>query len=102
PGTGAHPSAWPIENSRRQNTLRLSVGDESLYPHPAFEIQFDAEARFTFFIEVNNRSETVWPGSTPDSWGRKVQFYERYQDTHEERFRVLAITTGGQARLANM
>lgn len=101
-GIGAHRADVSIENFHRENTLRLTVGDESLYPDAAFEIQYDTESRFTFFIEVDNRTETVWPGSTPDSWGRKVQFYERYQDTHEERFRVLAITTGGPARLANM
>jgi hypothetical protein len=101
-GIGAHRAGVAIENFRRENTLRLSAGDESLYPDAAFDIQLDKVSRFTFFIEVDNRTETVWPGSTIDSWGRKVQFYERYQDGRQERFRVLAITTGGQARLSNM
>jgi hypothetical protein len=99
---GAREASVSIENFRRENTVRLSVGDESLYPDGAFEIQPDPDSCFTFYIEIDNRTETVWPGNSLDSWGRKVQFYERYQDTREKRFRVLAITTGGPARLANM
>lgn len=99
---GAKRSGVSIENFGRENTVRLSVGDESLYPDSAFEIHLDPELQFKFFVEVDNRTETVWPGSTPDSWGRKVQFYERYQDCHPDRFRVLAITTGGPIRLQNM
>ena len=37
-----------------------------------------------------------------DSWQRKVRFYERYQDAKPERFRVLAVTTGGEPRLRNL
>jgi hypothetical protein len=99
---GAHRSGISIENFRRENSLRLSVGQESLYPDTAFEIHSDREFQFKFYVELDNRTETVWPGSTPDSWGRKVQFYERFQDAEDERFRVLAITTGGPARLENM
>ena len=33
---------------------------------------------------------------------RKVRFYERYQDAKPKRFRVLAVTSGGQTRLRNL
>ena len=56
---GAHRAGVAIGNFRRENTLRLKVGDETLYPDAAFEIQPDAESRYTFYIEVDNRTETV-------------------------------------------
>lgn len=99
---GAHRAGVPVEDFRRENAVRLQAGEDSLYPDSAFALRPYPEARYSFFIEIDNRSETVWPGATPDSWGRKVQFYERYQDAQAERFRVLAITTGGPQRLANM
>lgn len=99
---GARRARVAIDNFRRENTVRLSAGAESLYPDAAFEIVLGGDSRFTFFVEVDNRTETVWPGSALDSWGRKVQIYEKYQDAQVERFRVLAITTGGALRLQNM
>jgi len=84
--------------------LRLHVGDESLLPRTArFAIRPEPETPFTFYLELDNRTETVWPGSTIDSWGRKVQFYEKYQDAQAERFRVFGPSQpAAQARLANM
>lgn len=91
-----------IEDFRRENTVRLCVGDESLYPDGAFALPSETGTQFQYFVEFDNRTETVWPGSALDSWGRKVRFYERYQDAQPQRFRVLAITSGGPARLGNM
>ena len=99
---GAHAADVPIEEFRRENALRLQVGDASLFPDAAFVLCPDPETRYSFFVEIDNRSETVWPGATPDSWGRKVQFYERLQDAEDDRFRVLMVTTGSQERLRNM
>ena len=98
----AHRAGIPIENFRRENALRLSVGEESLYPDSAFELAPDPEARLSYFIEIDNRSESVRSTSSPDSWEKKVQFYERYRDAQAERFRVLVVTTGGRERLGNM
>ncbi len=98
----AHRTQIPIRNFRRENALRLRVGDDSLYPDGAFELCPDQDARFTFYLEIDNRTETVAVGSSLDSWGRKVQFYEKYQDAQADRFRVLAITTGGPERLRHM
>ncbi len=98
----AERSGIPIENFRRENALRLRVGAENLYPDGAFELLRGQDARFTFYLEIDNRSETVSVGSSFDSWGRKIQFYEKLQDAQSDRFRVLAITTGGPQRLRHM
>src|SRR5437660_4059743 len=55
---GAHQAGVSIGNFRRENTLRLKIGDESLYPDAAFEIGPEADTRFTFYIELDNRTET--------------------------------------------
>jgi hypothetical protein len=103
-GAGAFRAGAAIEDFRRENTLRLSAGDDCLYPDGAFALRLPSvdDCRFRFFLELDNRSESVWPGSSLDSWGKKVQFYERYQDAEEERFRVVTVTTGGPGRLGNM
>jgi hypothetical protein len=99
---GAYRAGIAIENFCRENTVRLRVGEDNLYPDAAFELSPDAVSRFRFLVEIDNCSETVGPGAGLNTWARKVQFYERYQDTEPERFRVLVITTGRPARLAHM
>lgn len=99
---GGYRGGLPIENFRRENTVRLGLGNGSLYPDGAFELRPDPTTRFTFYVEIDNRTETVTVGASQDSWGRKVQFYENYQDAQGERFRVLLVTTGGPRRLAHM
>lgn len=99
---GAHRAGIAIDTYARENAVRLRAGEENLYPDGAFAITPKPDARFRFFVEIDNRTETLCSTSALDTWGRKVQFYERYQDAEPERFRVLAITTGGPARLGNM
>jgi len=98
---GANRAGIPIDDFRRENALRLNVGEESLYPDAAFTLPAPT-GRFRFYLELDNRTETVRVGNSLDSWGRKVQFYEKYQDAQADRFRVLAITTGGPERLRHM
>ncbi|MBI1832253.1 MAG: replication-relaxation family protein [Planctomycetes bacterium] len=98
----AHAAGIPMEEFHRENTIRLTVSDESLYPDGAFTLLPSPQTRFSYFIELDNRTEPVRSGGIPDSWQRKVQFYERYQDKQSERFRVLVITAGGPERLGNM
>ncbi len=102
----AQESSIPVVDFHRENTLRLTVGDEHLYPDTALALQPPAqqegEETLTYFIELDNCTESVRTSGMLDSWQRKVQFYERYQDTQKERFRVLAFTTGGTQRLRNM
>jgi Replication-relaxation len=99
---GAHATGVALQEFRRENAVRLTLGEESLYPDSAFALSTGPASRYPFFLETDNRTETVWPGSSLGIWGRKVQFYERYQDAHKERFRVLAITTGGRNRMEHM
>src|ERR1051326_3813419 len=95
----AHEHDVAIVAFHRENTCRLAVGDAHLYPDNAIVLQPPASERtFTYFVELDNCTESIRSTGTMDSWQRKVQFYERYQDQHEERFRVLTFTTGGTQR----
>ena len=91
-----------IEHYRRENTLRLQLDEESLFPDGAFRLVFTDGRVFAFFLELDNSTESIKSQTSVDSWQRKVRFYERYQDSKIERFRVLAVTSGGEPRLRNL
>ena len=98
----AHQSATTVTEFHRENALRLTCEGESLYPDATFELSPRDGVRFRFFVELDNASETVAGLADLDSLGRKLAFYERYQDTLTERFRVLVITTAGPRRVENI
>jgi hypothetical protein len=98
----AHAAGIGIEDFRRENSLRLNFGEEHLFPDGAFRLVTADGRAFAFFLELDNSTESVRSQTSLDSWQRKVRFYERYQDSKSERFRVLAITTGGELRLQNL
>lgn len=97
-----HRTGIPVTRFRRENAQRLTVGDESLYPDGTFDLLPSPETCFSYFLELDNRTESIYSASTLDTWQRKVQFYERYQDAEHDRFRLLGITTGGPERLKHM
>lgn len=98
----AHRTGIPVTRFQRENAQRLSVGDESLYPDGTFDLLPSPGTCFSYFLELDNRTESIHSASTLDTWQRKVQFYEAYQDAQDDRFRLLAITTGGPERLQHM
>lgn len=82
-----------VTDGGRENAVCLTVGDQHLYPDGAFTLHLPDQRAFRFFVEIDNHSERVHTTTTAESWDRKIAFYERYQDSIEERVRVLAITT---------
>lgn len=91
-----------LENFHRENTLKLQVGTEFLYPDCAFELTDPRGQRFSYYVEVDNGTERVVSAKSVDSWERKIVLYDRHQDEAGHRFRVLVITTGGSARLTHI
>jgi hypothetical protein len=98
----AHSARIAVHDFQRENSLRLSCGEENLFPDGAFRLAGADGRSFAFFLELDNATESIRSQTSIDSWQRKVRFYERYQDGKTERFRVLAITTGGEARVQNL
>ena len=86
----------------QSETIRLHLAEESLFPDGAFRLVGADRQAFAYFLELDNSTESIRSQTSLDCWQRKVRFYERYQDAKPERFRVLAITTGGELRLRNV
>ena len=85
-----------------ENTLRLQLGDEYLYPDSSFRLLMPGEGVYSFHVELDNGSQAVHSPKDLESWQRKIRFYDRYQDQAEERFRVLIVSTRSTDRLAHI
>lgn len=83
----------------RENTLRLTVGQESLYPDCAFQLLLPTGQSFNYLVEVDNHTERIRSTKEAESWQRKIRLYEELQSASANRFRVLVITTRSGERL---
>ena len=96
----AHHRGIRLANFYRENTLRLAVGGNSLFPDCAFEIRTPDGLQLNFLVELDNGTERVRSDKDTDSWQRKIRLYEQLQDAnYPHRFRVLVVTTRSRERL---
>jgi hypothetical protein len=86
----------------RENALRLPVGGDSLSPDCAFQLHTPGGVAYSFFVELDNSTETVRSEKSLDSWQRKVALYEAFQEQHPQRFRVVIVTTASSSRLGHI
>ncbi len=100
--TAAVDAGVQVEAFHRENSLRLMLENESLYPDCAFTLRIPNRPGFTFFIELDNSTEALASPRAHDSWLKKLRFYERLQDGRAERFRVLGIVTKSPQRLDHL
>lgn len=87
----AHRSRLRFMNFYRENTLRLQVGEESLFPDAAFQLVDQAGSGFNFIAELDRSTERIRSIKDTESWERKIRFYERCQDSSKTRVRVLIV-----------
>jgi hypothetical protein len=100
---GAHRQGIALRHYYRENSLRLQVGQEHLYPDCTFELHAPDGRRFNFLVELDNGTERIESVKDADSWQRKIRLYEEYQDKiYPHRFRVLAIATRSVERLQHI
>lgn len=95
----AHRLGVGLTNYYRENSLRLSVGSESLFPDAAFQLIAPAGKALNFLVELDNSTERINSDKETDSWQRKINLYEAHADHTVERFRVLIVVQGSQDRL---
>jgi hypothetical protein len=101
--TAAHASNLELANFQRENTVRLTVGTESLYPDAAFELLTEAGRCFRFFVEIDGGTERLCTQKVAESIERKFRLYDALQDTSPDRFRLLVVVMHGSvARLKNI
>jgi hypothetical protein len=93
----AHQQGLHMVDFYRENTLRLTVGEECLFPDCAFRIR-RADQQYNFVVELDNSSERVRSVKDADSWERKIRLYDQHQDQTTDRFRVLVVTTRSRER----
>jgi hypothetical protein len=100
--TSAHQSVIRMSDIHPENTLRLEIGSERLYPDGAFSLTTSSGRGFNFCLELDCGTEALRSTKDRDSIERKIRFYDRYQDTASERFRVLFVVTRSEDRLAHI
>lgn len=98
----AYRGGVEVNSFHRENTLRLAVGEQSLYPDAAFTLQAVGRPPFRFYVELDNSTEPLASPRDCDSWQRKLRFYEALQDHVGARFRVLALVTKSPKRVQNL
>ena len=86
----------------RENSCRLPVGDESLFPDCAFQLVAPGSLPFSFFVELDNSTEVIRSDQDRDSWERKLRLYDAFQGTVPNRFRVLVLATRSSARVQHI
>lgn len=87
-----------VKDFSPENTLRLQVAQDTLFPDCGFELHRDGR-KLNFLVELDNGSERVRSDKDTDSWQRKIRLYEELQDLSPPRFRVLVVTTRSRDRL---
>lgn len=95
----AHESGVLFADVYRENSLRLQIGEESLFPDIPFQLISPDRSEFSFFTEIDAGSERIRSPKDLDSWERKIRLYDRLQDMTPKRFRVLIISTRSTERL---
>jgi hypothetical protein len=98
----AHRTGVSLSGFYRENTVRLSVGDESLFPDCGFQL-IDPDGRaFSFFVEVDGGTERIRSANDLDSWERKIRLYDHFQDHATKLFRVLIISIRSTLRVGHI
>jgi hypothetical protein len=95
----AHGAGVTFTDFYRENTLRLTVGNDCLYPDCAFQLVLPDGREFNYLVEIDNHTEQIRSTKDADSWQKKARLYDDLQSSSPSRFRVLVITTRSGARL---
>lgn len=82
-----------------ENTLRLDLPGQFLFPDGALQLVSSDGQRFNFCLELDCGTETLRSTKDRESIERKIRFYDRYQDSAAERFRVLFVVTRSGERM---
>lgn len=95
----AHAAGVAFTDFYRENTLKLTVGQECLYPDSAFRLILPDGRAFNYLVELDNHSEQIRSTKDADSWQKKHGLYDDLQSSAPNRFRVLVVTTRSGPRL---
>ena len=98
----AHRANATIRNFARENSLKITTDNATLYPDCAFQLAFGDGRAFNYVIELDNGTERVRSTKNTESLERKIRGYDRHQQhfaaLDPRRYVVLFITTRSSAR----
>ena len=77
----AAQSCVTIADYRRENSVVLTLGSETLKPDGSMQLKADDGREFNFFLELDNGTEPIVSPQERESIERKIRFYERLQDS---------------------
>jgi len=100
----AHHAGLRMDNLYRENSVRLSADEQSVYPDAGFLLAGYDQVPLNFFVEVDCGTERLRSAVSDRTWERKARVYDRVRDagTHG-RFRVLVVTIrAGRERLEHV
>lgn len=72
----AHRTGLTVSSFYRENTLRLAIGNESLFPDCSFQLIEETGQEYGFFVEIDGGSERIRSPKYADSWERKIRLYD--------------------------
>jgi len=98
----AHAHGIVLRDFARENSLRLELDGDALYPDCGFQLCTRAGWRYNFLVELDNGTERIHSSRDAESWARKIRFYDRYQDRCATRFRVLVVATRSADRVRHI
>ena len=68
----AHAAGVTFTDYYRENTLKLAVGQECLYPDCAFQLVLPDGRTFNYLVELDNHTEQIRSTKDADSWQKKI------------------------------
>ena len=101
----AHHRGVSLMNFARENTLRIDIGTEHLFPDCAFDLIVGSGDRFRFHVEIDNGTERVRSQKDVDSWQRKIRLYDAHEQcliAQGRRSRVLVVSTRSRDRIEHI
>lgn len=91
-----------VVNFGRENSVKLTAGEEELFPDTTFTLLPPWGGVFHFCVEIDGGTERIRSEKDADSWERKIRVYETVQDVATERYRVLAVSLQSGIRSHNI
>lgn len=77
----AHRHGIRVADFRRENQVRLHLGDEQHQPDATWQLVAPTGRRFNFLFEIDNSTEPLASPQDRESIERTIGFYERLQES---------------------
>jgi len=98
----AHRHSVTVRQFSRENSLRIEVDGDTLYPDCAFQLAAPGGKTFNYVVELDNGTERIRSTKATESLERKIRGYDCHQSQYAvldpRRYVVLFVTTRSSLR----